>query len=401
MRPSLLDPYFTSSRSLSGVGPKVATLLAKVTNSLATDSEPRIVDLLHLAPHSVIDRRNRPGIAYAPEGAIVTLELRVDRHQPAPPGRSSAPHRVFGHDDTGEIALTFFHAKRAWLERSLPVGEVVIVSGRMEWFNGRPSMVHPDHIVLLADAASLPLVEPVYPLTEGLSGKVVARAIREALDRVPDLPEWIDPSVVARENLPRYKAALTALHHPQEPADADLSGAPRRRLAYDEFLAGQLALTLVRVKAKRLSGRALTGDGHLRRQIVDTLPYSLTRSQTQALSEISSDLSSAERMLRLLQGDVGSGKTVVALLAMAAGGRGRRAISADGADGGAGATAFRHHRPIAERAGLSVALLTGREKGREREPISSDGFAGGDIAIIVGTHALFQEKVDFTTSASP
>ena len=394
MRPSLLDPYFASVRSLPGVGPKVALLLGRVAGGPAPGGEPCIVDILHLAPSSIIDRRNRPEIAFASQGAIVTLELRVDRHQPAAPGNRNAPYRVFCHDQTGEIALTFFHANRSWLERSLPVGETVVVSGRMDWFNGRPSMVHPDHIALLADAAALPLIEPVYPLTEGLSGKVVTRAIGAALDRVPELSEWIEPSVVAREHFPHHRAALDTLHEPKEPIDVDIAGPPRRRLAYDEFLAGQLALALVRMKAKRLSGRPLGGDGRLRKPVLDTLPYSLTRSQTQALAEISADLSAPERMLRLLQGDVGSGKTIVALLAMA------QAAEAGGQSAFMAPTEVlaRQHfatiRPVAERAGLAVALLTGREKGREREDIL-DRLRRGDISIIVGTHALFQEKVDY------
>ncbi len=175
MRPSLLDPLFAPITSLEGVGPKVAALIEKIVPADLGDRSARIGDLLFTLPHSVIDRRNRPGIAGAAEGAIVTLEVRIDRHQPPPRGNRSVPYRVYAHDDTGEIALTFFHAHAAYLEKQMPVGEHVVVSGRMEWFNGRPSMVHPDHIAPLAGADSLPLVEPVYPLTAGLSGKVLNR----------------------------------------------------------------------------------------------------------------------------------------------------------------------------------------------------------------------------------
>lgn len=393
MRPSLLDPLFASCRSLTGIGPRTVSLLAKVLGTGA-GSEPAVVDLLHLPPNSVIDRRNRPEIAFAPQGAVVTLEVRVDRHQPSPPGNRNAPYRVFCHDETGEIALTFFHANRAWLERSLPIGETVIVSGRMDWFNGRASMVHPDHIALLADADSLPLIEPVYPLTEGLSGKILVRAIGEALERIPALPEWIDPSIIARERLPSHAAALETLHRPGSPEDMALSEPARRRLAYDEFLAGQLALALVRKRERRLSGRPLRGDHALRNRIIAALPYSLTRSQAQALAEISADLASPERMLRLLQGDVGSGKTVVALLAMA------QAAEAGGQSALMAPTEVlaRQHfatiEPIARRAGIRVALLTGREKGRERDEILA-GLQNGDVTIVVGTHALFQEKVAY------
>ena len=195
MRPSLLDPLFSPITALEGIGPKVADMIAKVVPADATDRDVRVGDLLFVLPHAVIDRRNRPGIAFSAEGAIVTLDLRVDRHQPSPRNNRSVPYRVFAHDDTGEIALTFFHAKQPWLEKMMPVGEHIVVSGRMEWFNGRPTMVHPDHIALADAADGLPLIEPVYPLTAGLSAKVLRRAIGKALARLPSLPEWQDEAV--------------------------------------------------------------------------------------------------------------------------------------------------------------------------------------------------------------
>ena len=317
MRPSVLDPFFASVRSLSGIGPKVAALLGKLLGTDVPGAEPKVGQLLFLAPHSVIDRRNRPGIVNAPEGAIVTLEVTVDQHQPAPPGRGNVPHRVFAHDDTGEIALTFFHAQLPWLQKMLPEGETVIVSGKVEWFNGRASMVHPDYIASLEDAANLPMVEPVYPLTAGLSPKTLARAVKEALTRVPPLPEWIDAPLLARERFTGFQQSLNTLHLPEDPSDIALESISRRRLAYDEFLAGQLALALVRAKTRRLSGRPLEGTGRIVAEIMRYLPYRLTKSQDQAVREIIADLKSPERMLRLLQGDVGSGKTVVGLLSMA------------------------------------------------------------------------------------
>ncbi|PRD58515.1 ATP-dependent DNA helicase RecG [Phyllobacterium myrsinacearum] len=394
MRPSLLDPLFASVRSLPGIGPKVTGLLATLLGTQPPGTEPRVGNLVYLPPNSVIDRRNRPGIAHAPEGAIVTLEVRIDRHQPAPSGRSNVPHRVFAHDDTGEIGLVFFHAKRPWLENIMPVGETVIVSGRIEWFNGRPSMVHPDHIAGIADAASLPLVEPVYPLTAGLSPKVLARGIHEALARTPEMPEWIEAPVLAKHGFPAHRQALETIHRPQDPSDIALDHPARQRLAYDEFLAGQLALALVRLKTRRLSGRKLEGDGSLKAKVIEALPYDLTGSQQQAIKEIIADLRQPERMLRLLQGDVGSGKTIVGLLAMAhaaeSGGQSALMVPTE-------VLARQHYAtiaPLAAKAGLRTALLTGREKGREREDIL-DGLRSGAIHIVIGTHALFQEKVNY------
>ncbi|MGE0499779.1 MAG: ATP-dependent DNA helicase RecG [Rhizobiaceae bacterium] len=398
MRPSLLDPLFAPVTSLDGVGSKVASLIANVAPADLAGREPRVGDLLFVLPQGAIDRSSRPGIAGAAEGQIVTLDLRIDRHQPAPRGRSNVPYRVFAHDATGEIALTFFHAKQAWLESALPVGEDVLVSGRMEWFNGRPSMVHPDHMVLAADAGTLPSIEPVYPLTAGLSAKILRRTIGHALERLPELPEWLDSGVTRRQSFPAFGAALSRLHGPEAALDVSPDSSAWRRLAYDEFLAGQLSLALVRARTRRRSGRPLSGDGRFVEAIRAALPYSLTGAQTRALAEIDADMAKADRMLRLLPGDVGSGKTVVALLAMA------RAAEAGGQSALMAPTEVlaRQHlatiAPIAARAGLTAAILTGREKGRERDAVLA-GLADGTISIVIGTHALFQEGVVYRNLA--
>jgi ATP-dependent DNA helicase RecG len=394
MRPALLDPLFAPATSLEGVGPKVVAMLENIVPADLGTGEARVGDLLFVLPNSVIDRRSRPGIAQAAEGQIVTLELTVDRHQPAPRGKRSVPYRVYAFDETGEIALTFFHANGPWLEKIMPVGADIVVSGRMEWFNGRPSMVHPDHIASAEEADSLPLIEPVYPLTAGLSPKTLRRAIAQALARLPEMPEWQDAEILRRQTFPAFDLALKRIHNPTDLIDASPQNAAWRRLAYDEFLAGQVALALVRARTRRLSGRALEGDGALEAKIRSALPYSLTRSQEQALAEIHADLTKPERMLRLLQGDVGSGKTVVALLAMA------RAAEAGGQAALMAPTEIlaRQHlatiAPLAEQAGLKTAILTGREKGRDRETVLS-GLADGSIHFVVGTHALFQEHVAF------
>lgn len=394
MRPSILDPLFVPITSLAGVGPKVGALIEKVVTADLGDRAARAGDLLFVLPHTVIDRRSRPGIAGSAEGQIVTLDVRIDRHQPPPRGNRSVPYRVYAHDDTGEIGLTFFHAHAAYLEKAMPVGEHVVVSGCMEWFNGRPTMVHPDHIALASEAENLPLVEPVYPLTAGLSGKVLRRAIGQALARLPELPEWQDGAFMRRHTFPGFADALTRIHNPADPIDVSIDGAAWRRLAYDELLAGQVSLALVRAKIRRLSGRPLVGDGRIVEKLRAALPYSLTPSQEFALAEINADLADPERMLRLLQGDVGSGKTVVALLAMA------RAVEAGGQAALMAPTEIlaRQHLAtialLAARVGLRIAILTGREKGRERTETLA-GLASGEIDIVVGTHALFQETVTF------
>ncbi len=398
MRPALLDPLFAEATSLPGVGPKVADLLRRVVPGDTTDRPLRVGDLLFVLPHSIVDRRNRPGIAHAAEGAIVTLEVRIDRHQPAPRGRSNVPHRVFAHDETGEISLTYFNARADWIERLMPVGETVLVSGRMEWFNGRPSMVHPDHVVPIADAASMPEVEPVFPGTAGLSTKVLRKAIVAAREKLPRLPEWQDDAYLRRQRFADFASALSRIHEPRDAVDIALESPARRRLAYDEILAGQLALALVRSRLKKATGRSLVGTGKIDRAIRDALPYRLTGSQEAALADIRRDLEAPDRMLRLLQGDVGSGKTVVALLAMAhaaeAGGQAALMVPTE--------VLARQHAatiaPLAAKAGLETVILTGREKGAERRRVLA-AIEDGSATIVIGTHALFQEGVTFRNLA--
>ena len=393
MRPDILNPLFRSVTSLAGVGPKVGEAIGRLLGT-EPGTPPRVVDLLFHVPTGLIDRRNQPGVALSPEGAIVTLELCIDRHQPPPSGNRKQPYRVFGQDETGEIALVFFHAETAFLERTMPVGETRYVSGRVEWFNGRPQMVHPDHVVDRAAFETLPMVEPVYPMTAGLARKTLARAIRGGLDTVPSLPEWFDAPLLAQRRWPDFRAALEAAHSPADPAALAPDSPALSRLAYDEVLASQLALALTRASIRKASGHARIGDGRMRRAILAALPFSLTASQTGAIAEIETDLAAPDRMLRLLQGDVGSGKTLVALMAAAI-------VIEAGAQVALMAPtellARQHAKtlaPLAEAAGIRLAVLTGREKGRERAAIL-ENLAAGTIDLVVGTHAVFQSGVDF------
>jgi ATP-dependent DNA helicase RecG len=396
MRPAILNPLFRPVTSLAGIGPKLGQALAKLLGT--GEDEPRVVDLLFHLPVAIIDRSKQPGIAKASEGQIVTLKVRIDRHQPPPRGNRRIPWRVFAHDDTGEIALTFFHAHGDYLEKTLPIGATRYVSGRMEWFNGRPAMVHPDHIVGEADFAALPLIEPVYPMTAGLSPKTLVRAIRQAVDDVPLLPEWLDIPLMRRNEWPAFGAALALAQRPATAADLDPASPAIARLAYDEILASQLALALMREHQRRATGKARKGDGALRRKLLSALPFALTGSQRAALNDIESDLGRRERMLRLLQGDVGSGKTVVALLAAA------NVIEAGGQAAFMAPTELlvRQHertiRPLAEAAGLRLAALTGRDKGREREEVLAK-LGDGAIDLLIGTHAIFQAGVEFADLA--
>ncbi|MFS8038038.1 ATP-dependent DNA helicase RecG [Xanthobacter sp. AM11] len=389
MRPDALLPLFAPLTSLSGIGPKLIRPYARLLGR----EMPRVIDLLFHMPSGYVDRRARPTIAEAVPESDVTLEVKVDAHQPPPPG-SRAPHRTFVSDASGDLVVVHFKIEPARIEHMLPVGATRWLCGRISLYDGMRQMTHPDRILDAAGLARLPQVEQVYPLVEGLAAGHLRRAMEAALQRVPELAEWIAAPVLAAHGLPPFRDALARLHRPQSPQDATPAGAPWRRLAFDELFAHQLTLALVRAQEEKAGGRATSGDGRLSQRLLAALPFRLTGAQAQALAAIRADLAADTRMLRLLQGDVGSGKTVVALLAAATVAEaGRQAALMAPTE-----ILARQHletiAPLASAAGLSTAILTGREKGRAREAILA-GLADGRTDLVVGTHALIQDDVAF------
>src|SRR3954451_12608303 len=395
MRPSLLNPLFAPVTSLPGVGPKQDKLLRYL---LSRDETPRLVDLLLHLPSQVIDRRARPKIRDAVQGTMVTLEVTVDRHRPPPPRNARAPYLVYASDDSGDVVLTFFRAKPGYVEKLLPIGEKRFVSGTLQMYDAIPQIVHPDRVLDEEAISKLSGIDPVYPLTEGLALGSLRRAMAQALQKLPALPEWISPEVLRRCKFPPIAEALNRVHLPIDLTDILPEGPFWSRLAFDELLAGQLALALVRAQLRRPAGDRHAGDGHLRSKIIDALPYALTASQREATAAIIGDLRQPVRMLRLLQGDVGSGKTVVALLAAAAVAEvGKQAALMAPTE----ILARQHIKtiaPLAERAGLRAAILTGREKGKERRGLLAH-LAGGEDDLLFGTHASIQDDVIFSDLA--
>jgi ATP-dependent DNA helicase RecG len=394
MRPAELSPLFAAAETLKGIGPRLAVLLQKALTLPPGVKSARAVDLLWHLPAGVIDRRAEPTVRDAVPGTIATLRVRVLKHKAPPRGNTKVPYKVSTEDETGRLDLIFFRAETPFVERQLPVGEIRYVSGRVERYGETLQMAHPDYIVAEEARASLPLLEPVYPLTAGLSGKVLIKATRQIVERTPDLPEWQDAAWLKARGWPSFAAAVARLHCPVDAADVSRGAAPWQRLAYDELLANQLALGLVRQNYRAQRGRPVTGDGRIRAALADALPFTMTNSQRLALKDIAADMAAPNRMLRLLQGDVGSGKTVVALMAMAI------AVEA-GAQAALMAPTevlARQHMdtiaPLAEKAGLSIALLTGREKGKIRDALLQR-LADGEIDILIGTHAIFQDDVTF------
>lgn len=397
MRPTVLNPLFAEVTSLQGVGPKIARTLSRLLQrrgDTAEASMAHVGDLLWHFPHALIDRSLRPTVRDAPLNTVVTIEVTVARHQPPPARNRRIPYRIHCFDDTGELTLIFFHANAAYLAQRLPEGETRLVSGRVDLYDGQPQMTHPDYILTAEEFSEFPLVEPVYPSTAGLAAKTLRTAVAQAVQTCPPLPEWQEGAWLDRNRWPGFRDALETVHTPARQADLDPASPHRSRLAYDELLANQLALAIVRRTLRKSSGRAMSGSGDLRRRLLDALPFELTRSQSSALREILADMAEPERMLRLLQGDVGSGKTVVALLAMAA------AVEAGAQAALMAPTEIlaRQHLatidPLCRAAGIKAALLTAREKGNTRKRILAE-LAAGEINILVGTHALFQGDVGF------
>jgi ATP-dependent DNA helicase RecG len=385
MRPSILFPLFAEIRTLSGVGPKLEKLIAKVAG-------PRLADLVFDLPVGVVDRSYRPKLAAAEAGRIATVEVTVLEHKP---NRVKAqPYKVMVSDETSLMELVFFRAHADYLSGLLPVGTRRVLSGKIERFKDRLQMAHPDYVVAPDEAARFPLHEPVYGLTEGLTPRPMAKAVRNALDKVPPMPEWQDAAFLKQRGWAGFNAALETAHNPVHDSDLEPTTPARQRLAYDELLANQLALRLIRAHMRETKGRPIAGTGLLKAKAIAALPFVLTDPQLQALAEIEQDMGSDKRMLRLLQGDVGSGKTIVALLAML------KAVEAGMQAALMAPTELlvRQHlaslEPYAAAAGVRLACLTGREKGAGRTETLAR-LADGEVDILVGTHALFSEDVTF------
>lgn len=383
---------FAEVSTVKGIGEKIAKLLAKLLRG-DEQQQARLVDVLFHLPTQAIDRRFRCTVAQLPQSGIATLELVIGKHTPPPRG-TKLPYKIVAYDDTGQMNLVFFAAHSDQMLRQFPEGQRRCISGEISWFGLEPQMTHPDYVLRLEEADKMPLLEPVYPLTAGLSGKILAKAAVDGLEKLPAFPEWQDQAWIERKGWWGFGACLNAIHVPQQPAMVLLDAPPRQRLAYDELLANQLALTLVRTQMKRKAGRMLVGTGVLHKAIVQALPYSLTTAQTNSLREIAEDMATPQRMIRLLQGDVGSGKTIVALLALVS------AVEA-GAQGALMAPTeilarqhFENLERLVAHTPLRLALLTGREKGSIRAEIL-DRLILGEIDILIGTHALFQEGVMF------
>ena len=382
MRPQILFPLFAEVSSLKGVGPRALPLVQKVAG-------PLVRDLIFLSPSAVIVRRPAEA-ATAVDGEVGVFTVTIDRL--FPPGRPGAPLKVRASDPTGFVHLVWFGGSPQHIDRLLPRGETRLVSGKVERFNGEVQIVHPD-IAALDRAADIPASEPVYPATQGLTSRQLRKLVQAALPAAADMPEWQDPAWLNKQAWPAWRAALEALHAPAGEPDLSPDAPVRQRLAYDELLAHQLALARRR-RARQIAPAPVIAPGAASDHLLQALPFRLTNAQAQALAEIRRDLASGQQMGRLLQGDVGSGKTAVAALALAD-------AAASGFQSALMAPteilARQHYEklgPLLQTAGVASVLLTGRDtNGQRREKLAA--LASGQAHVAIGTHALFQDAVRF------
>ena len=392
MRPPILNPWFTGIRSLNGVGDKVGEALER---AFSVRNPARLRDLLLTPPHKLIDRSNRPGIAGALAGDVATFLVTVGRHVPG--NTRTAPYKIKVYDSTGEMELVFFKGYASTLERQFPVGSQRLISGKVEIYNALAQMNRPDYVLDPDKADELPSFEPVYPLTAGLSPKVARKAVWTALKTVSlgeGLPEWLDPALLKQNEWPSFNEAIIRLHQPAHVADISANAPPLKRLAYDELFAKQLAMALVRERNRSLKGEPLSATGEYVNDVLRASPFPPTGAQARAFEEIKADMRSDSRMARLLQGDVGAGKTFVAALASAYACEAKAQVALMAPTE---ILARQHADTLAamlEPAGLVVEALTGRDKGQQRVAINA-GLAQGHIDVVVGTHALFQDGVEF------
>lgn len=388
MRPKILFPLFADISNLNGVGVKTKQVL----KNLAGD---KIVNLIYHIPTSIIDRRNMPPIMQMQDGSVVTANVKIEEHiPPARPRDKKSPFKVRCYNETGFLTLVFFNAYPDYLKKTLPIGSQRIISGKVERYGGEVQISHPDYIAEVKDLDKVRKVEPIYPMAMGIAKKNLIKIMHDALSRAVKLPEWIDAKYLQRHEWPSWLDAIKKIHAPENEKDISPDSKYISRLAYDELFANQLALALTRKYVNKTKGASIKGDGRLRKQLLQNLPFTLTKGQEEVIKEINSDQELPDRMMRLLQGDVGSGKTVVALFA---------ALNAVEAGYQAAVMApteilaRQHYKWISEMldgTDCRCALLIGKTKTAERREILEQ-LLSGEIDILVGTHALFQEKVIF------
>ncbi len=386
MRPSVLNKLFSPTTGLSGIGPKLSKLIENIAG-------PNILDLIWHLPTGIVDRTYSPLICDAVNGKIATLVVEVEKHIAGPKNRR-LPYKIICSDDSGRMTLVYFNARRDYLERVLPLGEIRVVSGTLEKYDGKLQISHPDIIDKIDKLDTIKAILPTYPLTRGLSQNVITKGVKAAINKIPKLEEWLDLDLIQREKWPSWDEAIKRVHSPQKISDLNPNASARRRLAYDQILANQLAIALVRKQLVKRKGKAILYRKSLYENLHKNLPFSLTRSQIEAISDIHKDLTSNNRMHRLLQGDVGSGKTIVAILGLAPMIEAGMQVAFLAPTEILARQHFTNIKNILNATNIPITIYTGQDKGLDRK-IKLQKISEGKAQIVIGTHTIFQEGVTF------
>ena len=375
MRPKILYKLFSNIISLKGIGPKNAKVIERLCGKY-------VIDLLFHKPSTYIDRRNSPKIIDLEEGKIATIIVTIDSHSPS--FNKRMPYRINCTDNTGSVSIVYFNLRGPYLKKIFPVGRQKVISGKFEKFNDNFQITHPQHVVDIDNLDNVKKIECIYPLTSGLTSKTIQKSINSALINLDPLPEWIPDDKIRTNNWPNWNEAIKKIHNPINTSDS-VNSLFLERLVFDELLAQQLTIRLIKNKISHTQGIALERNNKFINQLEKKLDFSLTNDQLKTIDEISSDQSKPSKMLRLLQGDVGSGKTIVALFAMMQCLENeKRSILMAPTE----ILAEQHFNTIANiinSMNLTCSLITSSTK--ENHNFNAD--------ILIGTHALFQEKVSF------
>jgi len=399
MRPSILNYLFSPITILNGVGVRTAKLYNKLLAVKNLDSEeevsPKIVDLIYHKPERLVHRIKFPNLCEVQNGETITIKVLVEEY--IAPAKHNHPHRIRCYNPTGFISVIYFKSYNNFIEKKFPIGQEVIISGRVDRFNGELQMTHPDYIYNMSNPnIEIPECESVYSLTAGLTNKTLRRDISEIVSKLPTLPEWIDETILKNEGWDDWKKSISTIHKTDKTEELDLNSKYVRRLAFDELFANQLAMSLIRHKIKNDVEKSILAkfEASLKEEFLAKLPFELTGDQAKSLSEIENDIYSDKRMLRLLQGDVGSGKTIVAFLSALPFVENKKQVALMVPTS---ILAHQHYKSISalcENSNVRIALLTGKIKGKKRSELL-EKLEAGEIDILIGTHAVFQKKVNF------
>ena len=385
MRPEKIKSIYSSISELPGVGPKIENLFNRMGIF-------RNLHFLWHIPYNVIKRQKHLNIHEAEINSLVTLKIKVLRHKPSRFKRQ--PYKINCICGETPIDIVYFYARHPVMRATLPVGKEKYVSGKLEYFRNNFQITHPSHIIDAEQIKSLKDIEPVYSLTSGLSQRIVLKYLDKILNSLPKFDEWIEKKILKKYSFENWNKSINSIHNPKNSEDLINNNIFRRRLAYDELLAHQLAISIIRNSNQKKLGIFFNKKSNLTENFIKKLPFELTKSQNKAWDEIKEDLMSRDQMVRLLQGDVGSGKTIIALLSMLLAVESGYQASIMVPTSILANQHFQNISELLKHSSIKIILLTGKDKGKNRlEKIKI--IENGEANIIIGTHALIQDDINF------